>query len=331
MTRRRKIYLDHPELPLEDGDEALLEGRRKREAVMKEYSDLETPEEDTPGDGIDRRLRYISFGSGSSGNSCYIGNSKGGFLIDAGLKADQVEAELASHGVTMKMVKGLLLTHDHSDHVRYAYNILRTNRHMGLYCTPRVLSGLLRRHSISKRIKEYHEPIFKEIPFRIMDFEITAFDVPHDGTDNMGFSIEWEGKRFVLATDLGAVTERARFYMSQANYLVIEANYDDDMLRSGHYPEYLKARIRTDRGHMRNEETAAFLQDIVNPDLKNIFLCHLSQDNNTPAKALKAVREALEAKGVKVGGDEDTLSDRKADVQLSVLPRFEATRWYMFR
>ncbi|MDE6369924.1 MAG: MBL fold metallo-hydrolase, partial [Duncaniella sp.] len=183
----------------------------------------------------------------------------------------------------------------------------------------------------SKRIKDFHHPIFKEIPFTLGDLSVTAFEVPHDGTDNMGFSIEYDNRRFVLATDLGAVTERARFYMSKANYLVIEANYDLHMLRMGRYPEYLKARIQTEIGHMDNTHTAAFLKEIINPELEYIFLCHLSQDNNTPQKALAAVRDALEEAGKKVGNAEETLSDRKADVQLMALPRFEPTRWFVFR
>lgn len=294
-------------------------------------SELELDEADRSANSSAKNLHYISFASGSSGNSCYVGNDKGGIIIDAGIRADQIEDTLRIHGISMKKVKALILTHDHSDHVRYSYNLLRNNRHLTVCCTPRVLNGLLRRHSISKRIKEYHTPIFKEIPFKIADMEITAFDVPHDGSDNMGFSIDFEGHRFVLATDLGAVTERARFYMSQANYLVIEANYDSDMLRLGKYPEYLKARIRAGNGHLDNVDTAAFLKEIVNPELKYIFLCHLSKDNNTPTKALKAVRDALEEKGLKVGNAEESISDRKADIQLMALPRFDATRWFVFR
>lgn len=201
---------------------------------------------------------------------------------------------------------------------------------MRVYCTNRVLNGLLRRHSISKRIKEYHNPIFKEIPFKIMDMEITAFDVPHDGSDNMGFFVQYKHHNFALATDLGAVTERAHHYMSRANYLVIEANYDLPMLLNGRYPEYLKARIQTERGHLDNEATAAFLKEVWNAEMNHIFLCHLSQDNNTPAKALKAVGEALTSLGIKVGAGQESVFDRKADVQLVALPRFGASRRYRF-
>lgn len=278
-----------------------------------------------------RRLDFISFGSGSSGNCSYIGAGKGGILIDAGVKDTYVEETLRQHGISMRDVGGILLTHDHSDHVRYVYTLLRANKHMRLFCTNRVLTGILRRHSISKRIKEYHTPIFKEIPFRIFDFEITAFEVPHDGSDNMGFSVEFDGRHFVLATDLGAVTERARHYMSQANYLMIEANYDLQMLRTGRYPEYLKARIQTASGHLDNTDTAAFLKEIVNPALEYIFLCHLSQDNNTPEKALAAVHSALTEAGVSIGDADGSAESRGRDVQLMALPRFEATRRFVFR
>ena len=239
--------------------------------------------------------------------------------------------QLKANGVRMENVKGILLTHDHGDHIKYAYTLLRANKHMRLFCTLRVLNGLLRRHGVSKRIKDYHVPIFKETPFRIAEMEITAFDVPHDGTDNMGFSISYDNRNFVIATDLGAVTERARYYMSRANYLVIEANYDLQMLLFGPYPEYLKSRIRTDHGHLDNTDTAAFLKEIYTENLKYVFLCHLSKDNNTPAKALKAVRTALEERGVRIGDGEETILDRESDLQLVALPRFEPTRWYVFR
>lgn len=280
---------------------------------------------------MSRGLNFISFGSGSSGNCCYVGTDTGGLLIDAGVRNDIVEDTLLHCGLSIDNVKGILLTHDHTDHIKYAYSLLRSHSHIKLFCTNRVLNGILRRHSISKRIKEYHMPVFKEIPFKILDFEITAFEVPHDGSDNMGFSIEVMGRRFVVATDLGAVTERAHYYMSRANYLVIEANYDLQMLRLGRYPEHLKARIQTTSGHLDNTDTAAFVKEIMNPELEYVFLCHLSADNNTPEKALAAVGGALREAGYKVGSACGTLDDRACDVQLMVLPRYEPTRRFVFR
>ncbi len=331
-SKKRIIFGQQMELPFEEWEETPVGLSAPLLEDPAPHTELAIDEADRAADTVSRKhLHYISFASGSSGNSCYVGNDRGGIVIDAGIRADQIEDILHDHGVSMRHVKALVLTHDHSDHVRYSYSLLRNNKHLSLYCTPRVLNGLLRRHSISKRIKEYHTPIFKEIPFKVADMEITAFDVPHDGSDNMGFSIDFEGHRFVLATDLGAVTDRARYYMSMANYLVIEANYDSDMLRLGRYPEYLKARIRAGNGHLDNRDTAAFLKEIINPRLKYIFLCHLSKDNNTPVRALKEVRDALVERGVTVGHAEESVSDRKADVQLMALPRFDPTRWFVFR
>lgn len=279
----------------------------------------------------DNMLYYISFGSGSSGNSCYIGTRKMGIIVDAGIKSEFVIDSLVENGIKIENIHGICLTHDHADHVKYAYNLVRKHKHMRVYCTNRVVNGMLRKHNVSKRIKDYHNPIFKEIPFKIGDFEITAFDVPHDGTDNMGFSITYHDKTFVIATDLGAVTERAHHYMSQANYLVIEANYDKHMLLHGPYPEHLKSRIQTENGHMDNNDTAKFLSDIYSPKLKYIFLCHLSNDNNTPQLARDCVYNALTNKNIIVGAGMETIDDRKADVQLVALPRLTPTRLFVFR
>lgn len=311
---RKKIFFDHPELPFEEWSNP--------------YDTADEPE--TPYTAP-RPLYFCSFGSGSSGNSCYLGTAEGGLIVDVGIRAEELERGLGANGVSMKHVKGVLLTHDHSDHVKYVYALLRNHRHLKLFCTNRVLNGMLRKHSISKRIKEYHVPIFKEIPFKMLDFEITAFDVPHDGSDNMGFSVEFDSRRFVIATDLGEVTDRARYYMSRATYLMIEANYDANMLRMGRYPEYLKARIAGGNGHLDNRQTAAFLKEILTPGLNHIFLCHLSKDNNSPQIALRTVREALESRGIKVGNAMETMEDRKADVQLAALPRFDMTRLFVFR
>ena len=272
------------------------------------------------------KLSFISFGSGSSGNCAYIGDSDTGLLIDAGVDFNAVVLELKRNGIPMTRVKGILLTHDHSDHVRYVYSFVRKYRHIGVYCTLRTLNGLLRRHSISNRIKDYHRAIYKEHPFRIGNFEILAFEVMHDGTDNAGFFITRGDHRMAVATDLGCVSDRADHYMRQANYLMIEANYDNGMLEAGPYPEYLKARIRSATGHLDNDVTAAYLAQIYTPQLRQIFLCHLSKDNNLPEVALKAVEQALLAAGVpQVGDGSETPYARMAPVQLRALPRFDST------
>lgn len=278
------------------------------------------------------KLRFISFGSGSSGNCAYIGDDKTGILIDAGVDSKHVLESLKANGLSMHNIQGILLTHDHSDHVRYVYNLIRKYTHVGVYCTPKTLSGLLRRHSISRRIKDYHHPIYKEFPFKIGGFEITAFDVSHDGTDNCGYFLCHGKHKFAVATDLGLITPRVDFYMRQANYIMIESNYDQYMLEHGPYPLYLRARIAADRGHLDNKVTAGFLKEIFTPKLKYIFLCHLSHDNNTPEIALKEVSTALQEAGVtRIGNGSDPRIADQEGIELIALPRFDTSPIYTFR
>ena len=276
-------------------------------------------------------MRFISLGSGSSGNCAYIGTETQGVLIDAGVDSMKVFASLADNGIKPEMGKGVILTHDHGDHVRYAYSIARNNKHIRIYCTLRVLNGIFRRHSISRRLKEVHESIFKEIPFSLAGMQFTAFDVSHDGTDNAGFFVEYGTQHFAIATDLGCITERAHFYMTKADYLMIEANYDSAMLDNGKYPEYLKNRIRADNGHLDNKVTAEFVANSCDERLKYVFLCHLSNDNNTPEIACRVVSEALKAKGRIVGTGEGLIDADSAAVQVVALPRFDNSRWFVLK
>ncbi len=272
---------------------------------------------------------FISMGSGSSGNCSYLGNSRGGILIDAGIDDELVWKTLERNGVRPDMVKGIILTHDHQDHVRYVYKLLRTHRYMRVYCTPRLMSGMLRRHNISRRIKEYHDNIFIEIPFRLAGMTITAFSTSHDGTDNMGFDIELDGQHFVVATDMGIITERAHYYMSRANYLMIESNYDLEMLLRGTYPEYLKARVRSAKGHLDNAVAAQFVAENYHPGLRYVFLCHLSKDNNSPEKALETMGAALRGCGVTVGDGSNDVGQRECDLQVYALPRYVPSLWFV--
>lgn len=278
------------------------------------------------------KLLFISFGSGSSGNCSYLGTRRHGVLLDAGVNRDKVEEGLEANGIDINGIAGILLTHDHSDHICQAYPLLRRHRHFRLYSTPKTLVGVLRRHSISRRIKDYHSPVYIEHEYKIGPFTVTAFGTSHDGTDNVGYMLDFHGRRFVLATDMGRVTERANHYIRLANHLVIESNYDLEMLTHGTYPEYLQARIISERGHLDNTVTAALLKDIYNPELHDIFLCHLSADNNTPEIALATAVGALREAGA------EPLEHFTADPTpgtpktcISVLPRYDASPLYVLR
>lgn len=298
--------------------EVILPEKQAEDAILKSDAEPEQPVRR-------RKLRFMSFGSGSSGNCAYFGNDDGGVLIDAGVDSKFVFDSLRKNGITPEMVKGVLLTHDHGDHVRYAYNIVRRNNHIRLYCTPRLMNGLLRRHSVSRRIRDYQENVFKEIPFKIADFTITAFDISHDGSDNMGFMIEADGQKFVVAPDMGIINSRTAFYVKEANYLMLESNYDSRMLNEGSYPEYLKQRIRKETGHLDNKVAARFVAENYSEKLKYLFLCHLSNDNNTPEKALSTMRAALDERGVTVGDCSNSVEMRDCALQLFALPRYDCS------
>ncbi len=271
-------------------------------------------------------IRYISFGSGSSGNCSYIGDSEMGFLVDAGIDVDIVFSTLKSYGISASTIKAIIVTHDHCDHIKYAYRIIRKHKHIRILSTIGTFRGMLRRHVVSSRIAEYHAPFYKETPFHLRDFTITPFEVSHDGTDNCGFFIEYHGLKLTIATDLGFVSERVRHYVSQANFLILESNYDAEMLRTGKYPEYLKRRIIGSRGHLSNSEAAHFVSTIYTPQLRDIFLCHLSHENNSPEKALLTMRKTLMMFGITVGDFSDATKD--CDVQLTALPRHTPTQLY---
>lgn len=297
--------------------------------------------------GVGKGLCFMSFGSGSSGNCAYLGTPRGGILIDAGIKPpprtkrkrkivadeDQVlnlnEAFelLERNGVSADMVKGVLLTHAHQDHMRCLYPALTYCR-CSVFCTMGVMSQMMQRCRVSSRIHDYHVPIFKEIPFRILDMEITAFETSHD-VKSVGFSIEYEGEKFVVATDMGIITERAAHYMSQANHLMIECNYDHDMLVRGHYPQMLKDRVMGEKGHLDNAVAAQFVAEHYHEGLQHVFMCHLSKDNNTEEIALKTMRQALEGRGLSVGDASNAADQRNRNVQICSLPRYSASGWYV--
>lgn len=277
------------------------------------------------------RMRFLSFGSGSSGNCSYIGTPDCGLLIDAGVNNNYVTEQLAANSIDIKTIRGILLTHDHSDHVRFAYAILRYNKHMRLYATPKAFNGLLRRHNMSRRIADYHTPIYKEFPFTVGPMTVTAFETSHDGSDNAGFCIEGPGATFAIATDTGTITARTDHYVRRANYLMIESDYDATMLRNGPYPQHLKARIASTIGHLDNADTGRYLASIASEGtLRRVFLCHLSVHNNTPQTALNTVRDILEEAGVAVCHDAEP-SPLERRLHIGVLPREQCSKLILLK
>jgi len=248
------------------------------------------------------KISFFSLASGSSGNCYYLGTPDYGILIDAGIGLRTIRKVLKERSIDMSHVMAVLVTHDHADHIKTVGN-LGERCAIPVYATELVHLGINRSRYVEDKLVASKRVIFKETPFMIRDFVITAFEVPHDSTDNVGYYIECAHHRFTFITDVGHITETIRSYMQKANYLILEANYDEEMLRSGTYPAFLKERVASPTGHLSNREAAELLATYYQPHLKNIWLCHLSRDNNHPELASKTVNERLYQEGIRVGKD----------------------------
>lgn len=248
-------------------------------------------------------LRFISFGSGSSGNCYYLYTETDSILIDIGVGIRALKKHFHNYGLRFDDVRNILITHDHADHVK-SVGSLSNDYHLHVYTTRKVHEGIERNYCVRKKISPNHVRIIeKNVPFTLGEFHVTAFGVPHDSTDNVGYMIEWGNIKFCLITDAGHVTEEMKSFISQANYLVLEANHDVEMLQQGPYPQYLKERILGPNGHLSNVACAQALAENASPVLKHVWLCHLSEENNHPELARKTVEQILRSYGIVAGKD----------------------------
>ena len=265
------------------------------------------------------KVRFISLASGSSGNCYYLGTDTYGILIDAGIGIRTIKKTLRDINVAMESIRAVFVTHDHADHIK-AVGHLGEKMNIPVYTTARIHTGINRSYCMTEKLHSSVRYLEKEQPMELEDFHIESFEVPHDGTDNVGYCIEIDGKVFSFLTDLGEITPTAAKYIRKANYLILEANYDDEMLKMGSYPQYLKERISSNTGHMSNLATAEFLAENFTEHLHYIWFCHLSKDNNHPELAYKTVEWKLKNKGIIVG----------KDVQLLALKRSTPSELYEF-
>ena len=260
-------------------------------------------------------LKFISFGSGSSGNCYYLYTESAGLLIDTGVGTRMLKKQFHDYG--LQFVDGfqaILVTHDHADHIKSVGSLCK-KFDIPVYASQLVHEGMDRNYCMRCKIAHKNRKVVEYgVQFSIGDFSITPFRVPHDSTDNVGYMIEHGGIVFSLLTDVGRITDDMKSVMQKSDYLVIEANYDPQMLAAGPYPQYLKSRISCGTGHLSNAQCAEALIENMSSKLRHIWLCHLSEENNTPELAWKAVSGALEGAGLV------TDSTPKVDVLRRKLP-----------
>jgi phosphoribosyl 1,2-cyclic phosphodiesterase len=240
-------------------------------------------------------LNFCSLSSGSSGNCYYIGNELHGILIDAGISATSIRKFLKDMNISMQTIMGVLITHNHIDHVRGLEVLTRKNT-LPAFTTQKIWNSILTPYS--KITSDCIREIDSQKKFNLAGFEIEAFPVSHDAPETIGFHICAGEKKITIVTDLGHICQTSAPYIRKANLLVIESNYDEEMLVNGGYPYYLKVRIKSDHGHLGNHQTSDFLANNFNDNLSHICLAHLSKNNNTPEKALQTFRQALSDKGI---------------------------------
>ncbi len=256
-------------------------------------------------------VKFFSLRSGSSGNCYYFGNEREAFLVDMGVGPRILTRKLREAGLDMGKISFMLVTHDHIDHIKHLGGFAKRFQ-LPVYAPDR-LHRSLDTHPCTRGCMSGCRYVIDEASFLDTgNIKVKAFRVPHDATVTYGYHIDFYGERITIITDAGDVTQEMLRYAAIAKHLVIESNYDLDMLMSGPYSPELKRRIISGHGHLSNEQTSYIIERICASEkspAKNIFLCHISDNNNTPELAYKASQEALRRIG------------KESSVNLAALPR----------
>ena len=247
-------------------------------------------------------LDFISFGSGSSGNCYYLFTETDGLLIDIGVGIRSLRKSFHDYGLDFfSGFKNILITHDHADHIK-SVGSLSKKLDIPVWTTAAVHGGIDKSYSVKCKLMKHNRKIIeKNVPFNVGEFHVTPFAVPHDSTDNVGYEISCQGVVFTILTDVGHVTEEIKALIRRTNYLVVEANYDSHMLANGPYPAHLQERIRCGTGHLSNTQCAQLLTENYTENLRHVWLCHLSHENNKPEIAHACVVDTMKSAGIEVG------------------------------
>ncbi len=240
-------------------------------------------------------MRIVTFASGSTGNCCLVSDGGVNVLIDAGISARRIVQDLGVLGLAPQDVCGVLITHEHSDHIS-GLPVLVKRTGMRIFA-PSELGEVLKR--VKPELSESIDYIPPDGGLCVGDVRITAFPTPHDASASFGYRIEGS-EVFAFATDTGHISDELLEGLQGADTVVIEANHDKVMLKNGPYPPFLKQRVLSKHGHLSNDDCAKLACLLADSGTRQIILGHLSQQNNTPEAAETAVSEALSGRNVKI-------------------------------
>ena len=248
-----------------------------------------------------RQKRFImdiqTIASSSGGNCSLVTAQNTYILVDAGVSMRRITRGLASRGLVPESLDGIVITHEHTDHIKGLAMVLKY-WDTAIYATAGTAAELYRMLPQSRGRISVISP---DRPFGVGNVEVTAVPIPHDAAEPVGYIFAAGGKRAAQFTDVGKITRRIVEAAEGAESVVLEANHDIEMLKNGAYPYYLKARILSDRGHLSNSRCGDFAAWLAKNGTKNIVLAHLSRENNRPETAYDTVSAAMEDLSARIG------------------------------
>lgn len=234
-------------------------------------------------------MRFVSIASGSSGNCIYVGTENTHILIDAGISNKRIEQGLNEIGLKAGELDGILITHEHSDHIK-GLKILAKKHKLPIYGTAETLEEVAAKSSLEEYPQELLRPILPDVDFSVGELDIMPFSIDHDAANPVAYRVQNGRKSVAVATDLGHYDQYIIDHLQGLDAVLLESNHDVRMLETGPYPYYLKRRILGDHGHLSNETCGRLLNCILHERLKKILLGHLSKENNFEELAYETVR-----------------------------------------
>ena len=234
-------------------------------------------------------MELLSIASGSSGTSIMAGSANSRVLIDAGISGRKIEQGLNEYGHKTSEMKGVLITHEHIDHIG-GLGVIARRYGVPIYATENTKQAILNTKSVGKIDESLFHVIAPDDPFTVGELEIAPFSISHDAADPVAYVIRSRGKSAGVVTDLGNYNSYIVEKLRGIHLLLLEANHDIHMLQTGPYPYYLKQRISGERGHLSNERCGQLLAEILHDDVHAVMLGHLSKENNYPELAYETVK-----------------------------------------
>lgn len=263
-------------------------------------------------------MRLCSIASGSSGNCIYVGSESTHLLVDTGISKKRIEEGLRSLEIKGEELDGILVTHEHADHIQ-GLGVFSRKYEIPIFATPGTIRGIRDYKSLGKMPEGLYREVYADSEFMIGDIAVHPFAISHDANEPSGYRFEQGEKRVAVATDLGKYDEYTVENLKNLNAVLLESNHDLHMLEVGPYPYYLKQRVMGERGHLSNELSGRLLCDILHGDLQNVMLGHLSKENNYAELAYETVKLEVTLGDNPYRGDEIPISVAKRDVISQVI------------